>query len=134
MEVKDSITDVSTFTSSLPVNCLNRSRKGVLRLMDAGLAGAQNRQVDGYWQNDVNAMTRTMEECTNLLNSLSAGNSNVAEQAKGLRQPFADLVTAVKNPPNMDTAARIEVAARFFTMAAQIYTLAEMAQRPAPQR
>ncbi|MBO4512485.1 MAG: hypothetical protein J5746_06935 [Victivallales bacterium] len=111
------------------VNCLNRSKKGVLRLLEAGQTGAPNRPDDIYWHDDVRTMQHTMDECTQLLDTLAAGDSTVAEQAKALRGSFAQLVASVRTPqPNQEADARLRLAANFFTMAAQIYTLAEMAE------
>ncbi|MBR4674760.1 MAG: hypothetical protein IKP00_09875 [Victivallales bacterium] len=117
------------------VNLLMRSKKGVLRLMDAGVTNAPNRPNDKYWEDDKAAMDRTIQQCEGHLNTLAAGDSILAEQAKGLRQTFTDLVASVRNPPDgIEPDERIELAARFFTVCAQIYTLAEMAaHQPPPQ-
>ena len=116
------------------VNFLMRSKNGVLRLMDAGVANAPNRPKDEYWQRDVGAMQRTITECTSHLDLLVNGNDAIAEQAKELRQTFTNLVASVRNPPaDIEPEERIKLAARFFTAAAQIYTLAEMAEhQPEP--
>ena len=109
------------------VNFLARSKKGVLRLMDAAKTNEPNRPDDKYWQKDKAAINTVIDECTAHLNTLATGNTTLAEQAKGLRQTFTDLVASVRNPPaNLNDAARLELAAQFFTIASQIYTLAEM--------
>ncbi len=109
------------------INFLARSKKGVLRLMDAAKDNEPNRPDDKYWQKDKTSINNVINECNDHLNNLTAGTTALAEQARRLRQTFTDLVANVKNPPaDLNDAARLELAAQFFTVASQIYTLAEM--------
>ncbi len=116
------------------VNFLARNKKGVLRLMDAVKTNEPNRPDDKYWQKDKEAMNTLIEDCTNHLNSFANENTTLAGQARGLQQTFTDLVANVRNAPdNLNDGARLELAAQFFTIVAQIYTLKEMS-RHQPQQ
>ena len=108
-------------------NFLARNKKGVIRLIQAGRTGAPARPKDKYWQKDVEKMNATFDGCTAILTELAGGNDKIAEQAKAIQASFPDLVDEVKGQAeNLEPDAALDLAQRFFDVAAQIYTLKAM--------
>ena len=108
-------------------NFLARNKKGTIRLIQAGRTGAPDRPNDKYWQKDVDKMKATFNEGTAILNELAAGTDKIAEQAKAIRTSFPALIDEVKGQAaDIGDAEALDLAKRFFDVAAQIYTLKAM--------
>ena len=71
-------------------------------------------------------MKETFTKCNELLAELATGKGRIAEQAKSLQPIFTALVNAVKTQDALSPEASLDLAKRFFTVAAQIYTLKAM--------
>ncbi|MBP5638921.1 MAG: hypothetical protein J6X55_05565, partial [Victivallales bacterium] len=107
-------------------NFLKRNQKGVLRMIQAGRTNAVPAN-DKYWQKDKVKMNTTFEQCRNLLIEMAAGTGNIAVQAREMQAAFDAVVNEVKNQPaDIEPNDALNLAQRFFSMAAQIYTLKAM--------
>ncbi|MBR4221466.1 MAG: hypothetical protein IKR81_09935 [Victivallales bacterium] len=112
------------------MNFLQRNRKGVLRLVEAGRTGAPKPAKDKYWDKDVASITTNIEKCTEILAELAGKGGHMAEQARALQPLFAQAVDAMRNHAE-DIAPNdgLKIAARFFDTVAKIYTLKAMAPK-----
>ncbi len=111
------------------VSFLQRNKKGVLRLVEAGRTGAPAPAAkDKYWDKDVDSIQTTIQKCTELLGELANKGGHIAEQAHLLQQTFESAADAMQNHAE-DIAPNdaLKIAERFFDTAAKIYTLTAMA-------
>ncbi|MBR4675724.1 MAG: hypothetical protein IKP00_14785 [Victivallales bacterium] len=109
------------------LNFLERNKRGVLRLVEAGRLDAVPPPKDKYWQKDADSIKTTIEKCTQLLVEMAGKGGSTAEQAHGLLQPFLNAADAMQHHnEDIRPADAINLAARFFDLAAKIYTLEAM--------
>ncbi len=114
-------------------NLLNRNKKGVVRLMKAGMAdftAVEAPEGDSYWAKDVASMKTVIGECLRLVSGLADKGGTLGGQARALALEFRDICNDFYAlPSDADDQAMLDLAARFFTATAKIYTLNAMAAK-----
>ena len=109
-------------------NFLARNKNGVVRLLQAGKdkAGDAERAGDKYWKPDCDNMAAIINECRQLLASHATKNTVLGNQAKTHMATFDAVAREVQNQGELSDEQALDLAARFFTAAARVYTLAAM--------
>jgi hypothetical protein len=116
-------------------NFLARHQNHVVRIIKAGKEDAQDveRPDDKYWTKDCENMQTIMHDCNVLLADLVNLQNEIGEEARNIQETFDELIDEVRQQDdNMETAAVLNLANRFFRTTASIYTLAAMATLPPP--
>ncbi|MBQ6472865.1 MAG: hypothetical protein IJJ33_12850 [Victivallales bacterium] len=108
---------------------LANSRKGVVRLVKAGAANPPGHPDDSKWQGDCTKMQQLMDDCQQRLTRLVQRGGRAEAQASALRQSFVEMVEEMRNQPaDLNDEDALDLAERFFTATAKIYTIDAMTQ------
>ena len=111
-------------------NYVLRNKKSVLRLVRSGAENPADRPDDRHWQADCQKTNGAINKCLASLAAVCAREGVAGEQARAMRDGFMELVRQMREQRNLTEAQELDLAQRFYTAAAKIYTLDAMSATP----